>query len=130
MQAAVADMVAATCRHIVNIISVSATADSRTSRHTSAAKAGLIGLTRNAAHAHRWDRIRINGLNIGWTETEGEDETQRRFHGGGADWADEAAASLPMGKLGQPGEIAEMVVFCFPAQRGGDRLGNRLGSDR
>ena len=33
-----------------------------------AAKAGLVGLTRNAAHAHRWDRIRINGLNIGWTD--------------------------------------------------------------
>jgi len=25
-----------------------------------AAKAGLAGLTRNAAHAHRWDKIRIN----------------------------------------------------------------------
>ncbi|MEV5084230.1 hypothetical protein AB0K74_37400, partial [Streptomyces sp. NPDC056159] len=23
--------------------------------------------TRNAAHAHRFDRVRINGLNIGWT---------------------------------------------------------------
>jgi NAD(P)-dependent dehydrogenase (short-subunit alcohol dehydrogenase family) len=29
-----------------------------------AAKAGLVGLTRNAAYAHRFDRIRINGLNI------------------------------------------------------------------
>jgi NAD(P)-dependent dehydrogenase (short-subunit alcohol dehydrogenase family) len=42
-----------------------------------AAKAGLAGLTRNAAHAHRWDRIRINGLNIGWTQTEGEDARQQ-----------------------------------------------------
>ena len=32
-------------------------------------------------YAHRFDRIRINGLNIGWTETEGEDATQREFHG-------------------------------------------------
>lgn len=40
-------------------------------------KAGLAGLTRNAAHAHRWDRIRINGLDIGWTDTEGEDAIQR-----------------------------------------------------
>ena len=37
-----------------------------------AAKAGLAGLTRNAAHAHRWDRIRINGLDIGGKQTEGE----------------------------------------------------------
>lgn len=52
----------------------------------SAAKAGLAGLTRNAAHAHRWDRIRVNGLNIGWTDTEGEDATQRAFHDAGDDW--------------------------------------------
>jgi hypothetical protein len=53
------------------------------------------------AHAHRWDRIRINGLNIGWTETEGEDLTQRLFHGAGDDWQEKAAKELPMGKLGQ-----------------------------
>ena len=83
-----------------------------------AAKAGLAGLTRNAAHAHRRDRIRINGLNIGWTDTEGEDETQRRFHGAGDDWREQAAASLPMGKLGQPDEIADFVVFLLSDRSG------------
>ena len=83
-----------------------------------AAKAGLAGLTRNAAHAHRWDRIRINGLNIGWTDTEGEDATQRRFHGAGDDWRDKAGASLPMGKLGQVGEIADFVVFLLSDRSG------------
>ena len=43
----------------------------------STAKAGLAGLTRNAAHAHRFDRIRINTVNIGWTDAEGEDVVQR-----------------------------------------------------
>jgi NAD(P)-dependent dehydrogenase (short-subunit alcohol dehydrogenase family) len=83
-----------------------------------AAKAGLAGLTRNAAHAHRWDRIRINGLNIGWTDTEGEDATQRRFHGAGDDWRAKAGASLPMGKLGQVGEIADFVVFLLSDRSG------------
>ena len=46
-----------------------------------ATKAGLAALTKNAAHAHRWDRIRINGLNIGWTDTPAEDRLQRRSHG-------------------------------------------------
>ena len=82
------------------------------------AKAGLAGLTRNAAHAHRWDRVRINGLNIGWTDTEGEDETQRRFHGAGDDWREKACASLPMGKLGQPDEIADFVVFLLSDRSG------------
>ena len=119
MQAAVADMVARdVAGSIVNIISISAHAGQPYLAPYVAAKAGLIGLTRNAAHAHRWDRIRINGLNIGWTESEGETETQRRFHGGGADWADEAASSLPMGKLGQPDEIAEMVVLLLSPRSG------------
>ena len=76
MQAAVADMVARdVAGSIVNVISVSAHAGQPYLAPYVAAKAGLIGLTRNAAHAHRWDRIRINGLNIGWTESEGETET-------------------------------------------------------
>ncbi|MEU1502276.1 SDR family oxidoreductase [Streptomyces sp. NPDC005732] len=83
-----------------------------------AAKAGLAGLTRNAAHAHRRDRIRINGLNIGWTDTEGEEEIQRTFHGAGDDWREEAARRLPMGRLGQVDEIADFVVFLLSDRSG------------
>ncbi len=83
-----------------------------------AAKAGLAGLTRNAAFAHRWDRIRINGLDIGWTDTEGEDVIQRSFHGAGDDWREKAASSVPMGKLGQPDEIADFVVFLLSDRSG------------
>ncbi|MER6031204.1 SDR family oxidoreductase [Streptomyces sp. NPDC001851] len=83
-----------------------------------AARAGLAGLTGNAAHAHRWDRIRINGLNIGWTATEGEDATQRAFHGAGDDWREQAAARLPMGRLGRPDEIAGFVVFLLSGRSG------------
>lgn len=72
MQAAVADMVARKAPGtIVNIITSSAHGGQPYLAPYVAAKAGLIGLTRNAAHAHRWDRVRINGLNIGWTATEG-----------------------------------------------------------
>ncbi|MEU3241231.1 MULTISPECIES: SDR family oxidoreductase [unclassified Streptomyces] len=83
-----------------------------------AAKAGLAGLTRNAAHAHRRDRIRINGLNIGWTDTEGEEEIQRTFHGAGDDWREEAARRLPMGRLGQVDEVADFVVFLLSDRSG------------
>jgi hypothetical protein len=38
---------------------------------------------------------------ISLTETEGEDATQRAFHGAGDDWVSTAAAALPMGKLGR-----------------------------
>ncbi|MER5184313.1 SDR family oxidoreductase [Streptomyces sp. NPDC002896] len=119
MQAAVADMIARKAPGtIVNIGSNCAHGGPPFLAPYSTAKAGLAGLTRNAAHAHRWDRIRINGLNIGWTETEGEDAIQREFHGAGDDWREEAARRLPMGKLGQPDEIADFVVFLLSDRSG------------
>ncbi|WP_369264871.1 SDR family oxidoreductase [Streptomyces sp. R35] len=103
---------------VVNIITSSAHGGQPFLAPYVAAKAGLVGLTRNAAHAHRWDRIRINGLNIGWTDTEGEEATQREFHGAGDDWREQAARSVPMGKLGQVNEIADFVVFLLSDRSG------------
>lgn len=119
MQAAIKDMVARKeGGSIVNIISMSAHGGQPYLAPYVTAKSGLIGLTRNAAYAHRWDRIRINGLNIGWTETDGEDATQRRFHGAQDGWLDKANASVPMGKLGQVDEIADFVVFLLSERSG------------
>ncbi|GGK60754.1 SDR family oxidoreductase [Streptomyces flaveus] len=119
MQAAVADMLARKAPGtIVNIITSSEHGGQPFLAPYVAAKAGLAGLTRNAAHAHRWDRIRINGLNIGWTATEGEDATQRTFHGAGDDWREQAAQKLPMGKLGRPDEIADFVVLLLSDRSG------------
>jgi NAD(P)-dependent dehydrogenase (short-subunit alcohol dehydrogenase family) len=119
MQAVVADLVARGAPGtIVNVISTSEHGGQPYLAPYVAAKAGLAGLTRNAAHAHRWDKIRINGLDIGWTDTEGEDATQRRFHDAGDDWREKAGASLPMGKLGQVDEIADFVVFLLSDRSG------------
>ncbi|WP_405727358.1 SDR family oxidoreductase [Streptomyces sp. NBC_00028] len=119
MQAAIADMVGRGAPGtVVNIITSSAHGGQPFLAPYVAAKAGLIGLTRNAAHAHRWDRVRINGLNIGWTATEGEDATQKTFHGAADGWREQAAAKLPMGKLGQPDEIADFVVLLLSDRSG------------
>lgn len=119
MQTAVQDMVRrGEPGTIVNIITMSQHGGQPFLAPYVSSKAGLAGLTRNAAHAHRWDRIRINGLNIGWTETEGEDAIQRRFHGAGDDWVEKAAASLPMGKMGQVDEVADFVVFLLSERSG------------
>lgn len=131
MQAAVADMVRREAPGtIVNIITSSAHGGQPFLTPYVAAKAGLMGLTLPharlrshggtpiAAHAHRWDRIRINGLNIGWTATEGEDATQRTFHAAGDDWRERAAARLPMGRLGLPDEIADFVVLLLSDRSG------------
>ena len=119
MQAAVRDMLARRAPGtIVNIITASELGGQPFLAPYVASKAGLAGLTRNAAHAHRFDRIRINGVDIGWTDTEGEDLIQRRFHGAGDDWRERAAETLPMGKLAQVDEIADFVVFLLSDRSG------------
>lgn len=130
MQAAVNDMLRRGAPGtIVNVISIAELGGQPYLAPYVAAKAGLAGLTRNAAYAHRWDRIRINGLDIGWTQSEGEDATQRAFHGAGDDWLDKANASVPMGKLGQVDEIADAVVFLL-SDRSGVVTGSVLDWDQ
>ena len=119
MQAAVRDMVGRGAPgSILNIISSSELGGQPFLAPYVAAKAGLAGVTRNAAHAHRFDRIRINGLDIGWTATEGEDATQRNFHDADDTWLEQASAGVPMGKLGQVDEIADFVVFLLSDRSG------------
>jgi len=103
---------------VVNVITMSAHGGQPYLAPYAASKAALVGLTKNVAHAHRWDRIRVNGVNIGWTETEGEDEIQRRFHDAGDGWQERAAMGLPMGRLGQPDEIADLVVLLLSDRSG------------
>ena len=119
MQAAIADMTSRKAPGtIVNISSISSRGGQPYLAPYVAAKAGLSGLTKNVAHAHRFDRVRVNALNIGWTQTEGEDATQRRFHDAGDDWVEQANARLPMGRLGQVDQIADAVVFLLSERSG------------
>jgi NAD(P)-dependent dehydrogenase (short-subunit alcohol dehydrogenase family) len=119
MQAAVRDMLRrGEPGSILNVISASELGGQPYLSPYVAAKAGLAGSTRNAAHAHRYDRIRINGLDIGWTETEGEDATQRRFHDAADGWLADAGRGMPMGKLGQVDEIADFAVFLLSDRSG------------
>jgi NAD(P)-dependent dehydrogenase (short-subunit alcohol dehydrogenase family) len=119
MQAAVADMVRrGEPGTIVNVITSAELGGQPFLAPYVAAKAGLAGLTRNAAFAHRFDRIRINGLDIGWTDTDGEDAVQRKFHGAGDDWREKAAKGLPMGRLARVDEIADFVVFLLSERSG------------
>jgi NAD(P)-dependent dehydrogenase (short-subunit alcohol dehydrogenase family) len=119
MQAAVADMVRRGAPGtIVNVLTMSSHGGQPYLAPYVASKAGLAGLTRNAAHAHRWDRIRINGINIGWTETEGEDAVQREFHGADDTWLEQAGATQPMGRLGQVDDMAALAVLLLSERSG------------
>jgi len=119
MQTAVKDMLRrGEAGSILNVLSISMHVGQTFLAPYVASKGGLAHVTKNAAHAHRFDRIRINGVNIGWTLTEGEDEIQRAAHDATDGWEERASAQLPMGKMGQPDEIADFFVFLLSARSG------------
>ncbi len=64
---------------IVNIQSMSAHGGQPFITAYCASKGALATLTRNVAHSLLKFRIRVNGLNIGWMSTEGEDNIQKKL---------------------------------------------------
>jgi NAD(P)-dependent dehydrogenase (short-subunit alcohol dehydrogenase family) len=103
---------------IVNIGSMSAMAGQGFLAAYSMSKGALATLTRNTAYALLRNRIRVNGLNIGWMATEGEDRIQREFHGADEHWLERAAAQQPFGRLVDPVEVARCVAFMCSAESG------------
>jgi len=95
---------------VVNVITMASHGGEPALTGYSASKGALATLTRNAGYQLQPDRIRVNGLNIGWTATEGEHAVQT---GGGQpeDWQAAAAASRPFGRLLSPDDIAPMVTY-------------------
>ncbi|TSE14162.1 SDR family oxidoreductase [Mesorhizobium intechi] len=112
MQAAIADMrKRGEPGAIVNILSINAHCGSPELAVYSATKGALATLTKNAANAHRFDRIRVNGINVGWTDTPAERVMQAETLGHGAGWLDAANAAQPFGRLLKPDDIANLAVF-------------------
>lgn len=112
MQAVVADLLRrGSPGSIVNIITMSAHGGQPHLAPYAATKAALVGLTKNAAHAHRFDRVRVNGINIGWTDSDGEDVIQRRFHDAGDDWRERAGQRLPAGRLAATQDVVGIAVL-------------------
>jgi NAD(P)-dependent dehydrogenase (short-subunit alcohol dehydrogenase family) len=103
---------------IVNICSMSAKAGQPFLAAYSASKGALATLTQNTAYAVLRNRIRVNGLNIGWMATEGEDRIQREHHGAAPDWLEQAAAAQPFGRLIDPAEAARAVAFLASGESG------------
>jgi len=108
----------ATAGTVVNVISMSAHGGQPFLAAYSASKAALAALTRNAAYALMPDRIRVNGLNLGWADTPGEDSIQRREHGARDGWLAAAEAAQPFGRLIKPAEAARAIAFLASDESG------------
>lgn len=103
---------------IVNIGSMSSLAGQQFIAAYCASKGALATLTRNTAFAALKNQIRVNGLNIGWMASEGEDRIMKTYHGAQDNWLDEAARQLPFGRLIDPAEVARAVAFLSSDESG------------
>jgi NAD(P)-dependent dehydrogenase (short-subunit alcohol dehydrogenase family) len=103
---------------IVNIQSMSAHGGQPFLTPYSISKGALATLTKNAAFGLMPWRIRVNGLNIGWMATPGEDAIMRRHHGAQDGWLAKAAAAQPWGRLVDPREVARACAFLCSSESG------------
>jgi NAD(P)-dependent dehydrogenase (short-subunit alcohol dehydrogenase family) len=103
---------------VVNIQSMSAHGGQPFISAYSMSKAALAALTRNAAFSLMPDRIRVNGLNIGWMDTPGEHDIQMRYHTDDKDWLKKAEARQPFGRLIKPEEVSRAVAYLSSDESG------------
>jgi NAD(P)-dependent dehydrogenase (short-subunit alcohol dehydrogenase family) len=94
---------------IVNIASVAAHGGAPFIMAYSVAKAALVALTKN--NAAELPHIRVNAINMGWCLTDNEDVLQKTEHEAGSDWAQHADASVPLGRILRPQDVAATVAF-------------------
>jgi NAD(P)-dependent dehydrogenase (short-subunit alcohol dehydrogenase family) len=103
---------------IVNIQSMSAHGGQPFITAYCTSKGALATLTRNVAHSLLKHRIRVNGLNIGWMSTPGEDRIMKTYHGAKDGWLEEAAKTRPFGRLIDPNEVARACAYLASNESG------------
>ncbi|HEU0155865.1 MAG TPA: glucose 1-dehydrogenase [Stellaceae bacterium] len=89
---------------IVNTASIAGLAGLPTSSAYVAAKHGVVGLTKTAAIEYAGAGIRVNAVCPGYIKTRMTEETMRRR-------GPAVLAQIPLHRMGEPEEIAEMVVW-------------------
>ena len=103
---------------VVNIQSMSAHGGQPFITAYCSSKGALATLTRNVAFSVMRHRIRVNGLNIGWMNTPGEDRIQRDYHGASETWLEDAVKAQPFGRLLEPAEVARTVGYLSSSDSG------------
>lgn len=83
--------------------------------HYSAAKAGVIGLVRGLAAEVAADGVRVNAVSPGYVRTA---QLLSAEHSLGEAGAAAAAARVPLGRIAEPADIADVILFlASPAAR-------------
>ena len=103
---------------IVNILSMSGHGGQDFITAYCGSKGALATLTRNIAYSVMKYRIRVNGLNIGWMDSPGEDRIMKTYHDAEPGWLAKAEAGRPFGRLIKPTEVARTVAYLSSAESG------------
>lgn len=83
--------------------------------HYSAAKSGVIGLMRGLAAELAPEGVRVNAVSPGYVRTA---QLLSEEHSLGPAGVEQAAAKVPLGRVGEPEDIADVILFlASPASR-------------
>ena len=104
--------------NIVNVLSMAAHSGMPFLAAYSASKAALANMTKNTANSVAGHNIRVNALNIGWTDTPGENVIQKKFHHGGDDWLEKAEKKTPFKRLTKAIDVARASAYLCSEESG------------
>jgi NAD(P)-dependent dehydrogenase (short-subunit alcohol dehydrogenase family) len=96
---------------IVNIQSMNAHCGAPDLAVYAASKGALQTLTKNAANAHLADEIRVNGINLGWVDTQTERELHEITLGKGHGWLAAEGTKQPLGRFVNEEEAARLATY-------------------
>src|SRR5690625_1416231 len=89
---------------IINVSSISGKVGMLGQTNYSAAKAGIVGMTKAAAKEVGFKNVRVNAIQPGFIKTEMTAAMRQ-------DVIDSKLAEIPMGRAGEPSEVASVVLF-------------------
>jgi len=106
-----------TAGSICNILSVNAACGYTILSAYSASKGALYTMTKNNANDLRQNRIRVNGINLGWTDTPAEHDVQIK-EGAPENWLEIAEAASPFGRLLKADDVARLCLYLLSDESG------------
>lgn len=96
---------------IINTASVQGLQSAKGVSAYAASKGGMLSLTRQLALEYAEDNIRVLAVNPGTIDTPLVDEALEAIGGDTNGFREEMAAAHPVGRIGQPSDIAKVVLF-------------------
>ena len=103
---------------IAHIISMAAYSGMPFLTAHSASKGALAIMIKNVANSVSGHQIRVNGVNLGWTDTPAETVIQKQFHNADDDWLEKTEDKVPFKRLNKPLDVAKILAFLCSEESG------------